>query len=109
MGCNVLTKISTNSYTVLTLKNFLEKIPLETFFERSDKTMGILEKKSVFEKINADWLSELQSSFKKYNKTIHSSIKVSPNQASVNFLRKKYLTFWETKGVKTNLIFNQDS
>ena len=39
-------------------------------------------KKPVFEKRNADWLSELPSVIKKYIKTIHSSTKLSPIQAS---------------------------
>ena len=36
----------------------------------------------MFEKENADWLSELPSVTNKNNNTIHSSIKKTPNQAS---------------------------
>ena len=39
-------------------------------------------KKPVFEKGRADWLSELPSVIKQYNNTIHSSIKMTPVQAS---------------------------
>ena len=36
----------------------------------------------MFEKRNADWLSELPIIIKQYKKTIHSSTKMTPNQAS---------------------------
>ena len=36
----------------------------------------------MFEKGNADWLSELPSVIKKYNNSIHSSTKMTPIQAS---------------------------
>ena len=36
----------------------------------------------MFEKGNADWLSELPSVIKQYNNTIHHSTKMTPNQAS---------------------------
>ena len=36
----------------------------------------------MFEKGNADWLTELPSVTKKYNNTSHSPIKMTPNQAS---------------------------
>ena len=52
------------------------------FAERFNKTIRNLLKKPVFEKGRADWLSELPSVVKKYNNTIHSSIKMTPNQAS---------------------------
>ena len=39
-------------------------------------------KKPVFAKENADWTSELSSVMKKYNNTIHNSIKMTPIQAS---------------------------
>ena len=45
-------------------------------------------KKPVFEKGNADWLSELPSVVEKYNNTIHSSIKMTPNQASKKLNQK---------------------
>ena len=50
--------------------------------ERVIRTIRSLLKKPVFEKGRADWLSELPSVVEKYNNTIHSSIKMTPNQAS---------------------------
>ena len=52
------------------------------FAERFNRTIRNLLKKPVFEKGNADWLSELPSVIKQYNNTIHSSIKMAPIQAS---------------------------
>ena len=52
------------------------------FAERFNKTIRNLLKKPVFEKGNADWLSELPSVIKQYNNTIHHSIKMTPIQAS---------------------------
>ena len=46
------------------------------------RTLRNLLKKPVFEKGNADWLSELPSVIKKNNNTTHSSIKRPPLQAS---------------------------
>ena len=57
--------------------------------ERVIKTLRILLKKPVFEKGNADWLSELPSVVKKYNNTIQSSIKITPNQASKKVNKRK--------------------
>ena len=50
--------------------------------ERFNKTMRNLLKKPVFEKGNADFLSELPSVIKQYNNTTHSSTKMTPIQAS---------------------------
>ena len=50
--------------------------------ERVIRTLRNLLKKPVFEKGNADWISELPSVIKKYNNTIHSSTKMTPIQAS---------------------------
>ena len=50
--------------------------------ERVIRTVRSLLKKPVFEKGNADWLSELPPVIKQYNNTIHHSIKMTPNQAS---------------------------
>ena len=52
------------------------------FAERFNKTIRNLLKKPVFEKGNADWLSDLSSVIKKYNNTIHHSTKMTPIQAS---------------------------
>ena len=50
--------------------------------ERVIRTIRNLLKKPVFEKGNADWLSELPSIIKQYNNTIHSSTKMKPIDAS---------------------------
>ena len=50
--------------------------------ERFNRTIRNLIKKSVFEKGRADWLSELPSVIKKYNNTVHHSIKMKPIDAS---------------------------
>ena len=50
--------------------------------ERVIKTVRNLVKKPVFLKGNADWLSELSAVIKKYNNTLHRSIKMTPIQAS---------------------------
>ena len=60
------------------------------FAERFNRTIRNLLKKPVFEKGNADWLSELPSVTKQYNNTIHHSIKMTPNQASKKTNEKVY-------------------
>ena len=50
--------------------------------ERVIRTILNLFKKPVFEKGNADWLSERPSVIKQYKNTIHSSTKMTPIQAS---------------------------
>ena len=59
---------------------FTDKGP--SIAERVDRTTRSFLKKTVFEKGNADWLSELSSVTKKYKNTIHHSIKMTPVQAS---------------------------
>ena len=50
--------------------------------ERVIRTLLKLIKRPVFEKENADWISELPSVIKQYNNTIHSSVEKTPIQAS---------------------------
>ena len=50
--------------------------------ERVIRTVRSLLKKPVFLAGNADWLSELPSVIKKYNNTVHHSIKMKPIDAS---------------------------
>ena len=52
------------------------------FAELFNGTKRNLLNKPVFEKRNADWLSELPSVIKKYNNTMHHSMKMTPVQAS---------------------------
>ena len=56
--------------------------------ERFNRTIRNLLKKPVFLAGKADWLSELPSVFKQYNNTIHSSIKMTPIQASKKLNQK---------------------
>ena len=64
--------------------------------ERVSRTIQNLSKKPVFLAGNADWLSELQSVIKQYNNTIHTSTKITPNQASKKSKKKLCLTISET-------------
>ena len=59
---------------------FTDKGP--SIAERVIRTIRNLLKKPVFEKGNADWISELPSVIKQYNNTIHHSTKMTPIQAS---------------------------
>jgi len=59
---------------------FTDKGP--SIAERVIRTVRNLLKKPVFEKGNADWLSELPPVVKKYNNTIHHSTKMTPILAS---------------------------
>ena len=57
----------------------------------------------MFEKGNASWISELPSVIKKYNNTIHSSIKVTPNQASKKADEKEVCTNLQDRRVRQQL------
>ena len=59
---------------------FTDKGP--SIAERVIRTIRNLLKEPVFEKGNADWISELPSTTKQYSNTIHSSTKMTPNQSS---------------------------
>ena len=59
---------------------FTDKAP--SIAERVIRTIRNLLKKLVFERGNADWLSELPAVIKQYNNSIHQSIKMTPIQAS---------------------------
>ena len=66
---------------------FTDKSP--SVAERVIRTVRNLLKKPVFEKGNADWISELPSVIKQYNKTIHHSTEMTPIQASKNLNEKE--------------------
>ena len=66
---------------------FTDKDPSKA--ERVIRTIRNLLKKPVFIAGNADWLSELSAVVNKYNNTIHSSIEVTPNQASIKSNERK--------------------
>ena len=50
--------------------------------ERVIRTIRSLLKKPVFEERHAEWLNEILSVIEQYNITIHSSVKMTPVQAS---------------------------
>ena len=56
----------------------------------------------MFEQGNADWLSELTSVVKKYNISIHLTIKMTPIQASKNQKKKKSFQISKTIEKLTN-------
>ena len=70
--------------------------------ERVIRTLRNLLKKPVFEKGKADWLSELPSVVKKYNNTIHHSIKMTPVQASKKSNEKIFYSNLQDKRKKLN-------
>ena len=68
--------------------------------ERVIRTLRNLLKKPVFEKGNADWISELPSINKQYNNTIHHSIKMTPVQASKKVNEKEVFSNLKDRRVK---------
>ena len=57
-------------------------------------------KKTVFEKGNAEWLSELPSVINKFIDTIHHSIKMTPAQASKKANEELVFTNLQDRRVK---------
>ena len=92
-------------------QKFLNSENIHHYSRFTDKSLSIAErvigtirkliKKPIFEKGNADWLSELPSVIKQYNYTIHSSIKMTPNQASKKINEKEvYSNFQDDREVR---------
>ena len=79
---------------------FTDKGP--SIAERVIRTLRNLLKKPVFEKGNADWVSELPSVVKKYNNTIHHSTKLTPIQASKTSNEKLVYSNLQDKRRKLN-------
>ena len=73
--------------------------------ERVIRTIRNLLKKPVFEKGNANWISELPSVVKKYNNTIHHSIKMTPIQASKKSNEKLVYSNLQDRRVKRQAKF----
>ena len=98
-------------------QNFLKTKNIQHYSRFTDKNSSIAErvirtiknliKKPVFEKGNADWLSELPSVVKKYNNTIHSSTKKTPNQASKKSNEKEVYSNLQDKRRKLNPKYKQ--
>ena len=82
---------------------FTDKGP--SIVERGIRTIRNLLKKPVFLAGNADWLKELSSIIEKYNNTIHSSIKRTPNQASKKSKEKLVYSNLQDKRKILNYIF----
>ena len=82
---------------------FTDKGP--SIVERVIRTVRNLLKKPVFEKGNADWLSELPSVIKHYNNSIHHSIKMTPVQASKTSKERKVYSNLQDRRVKRQPIF----
>ena len=53
------------------------------FAERFNRTIRDLIKRPVFEKCDSNWIDRLQTLTKQYNNRVHSSTKLSPNDASL--------------------------
>ena len=94
-----------------TFQNFLGSKNIRHYSRFTDKGPSIAErvikrtlcnllKKPVFLAGNADWLSELPSVIKKYNNTIHHSIKMTPNQASKKLNEKEVYSNLQDTRVK---------
>ena len=92
---NFLKSKNINHYSIYTDKG-------SSIAERVFRTVRSLLKNSVFEKGNADWLSELPSVIKQYNNTIHHSTKVTPNQASKKSNEKEVYSNLQDKRSKLN-------
>ena len=65
---------------------FTDKGPSKA--ERFFRTICSLLKKPIFIAGKASWINELASVFKQYNNTIHGSIKMTPIEASKNYIKK---------------------
>ena len=79
-GAEFCNSIFLKSKNIQHYSKYTDKSP--SIAERVIRTIRNLLKKKVFEKGNADWLSELSSITKKYNNTIHTSTKLKPINAS---------------------------
>ena len=97
-------------------QNFLKGKNIQQYSRFTDKGSSIAErvirsirtlmKKSVFEKGNADWVSELPSVVKKYNNTFHNSTKMTSVQASKKSKEKEIYSNLQDRGVKQQQKFN---
>ena len=68
--------------------------------------MRNLLKKPLFLTGDADWSSELPSVIKQYKRTIHHSIKMTPNQASKKSNEKKSIPIFKIEESDRNQILN---
>ena len=92
------------SKSIKHFSRFTDKGP--SIAERVIRTLRNLLKKPVFEKGKADWVNELSSVIKKYNITIHSSVKMTPIQASKKSNEKLVYSSLQDRRVKQQAKFN---
>ena len=78
--CNSVFQIFSKVKNIQHYSRFTDRGP--SIAERVIRTLRSSLKKPVFEKRNANWLSELPFFNKQYNNTIQSSVKKTPLQAS---------------------------
>ena len=81
--------------TIHHFSKFADKFPSTA--ERVNISLRNFLKKLLYEKGNADWLSELLTVIKQYNNTIHHSIKMTPFQASRKSNEKKSIQILKTR------------
>ena len=79
---------------------FTDKVP--SIADRVIRNLRTLLKKPVFEKGNADWLSELPLVMKKYSNSIHNSIKMTPIQAYKKSNEKKSIPIFKIEELDNN-------
>ena len=83
------------NFTIKFFQNFLKTQNIHHYSRYTDKGQSIAErvnktirnmlKKPIFSKGNSNWIDELSFVTKKYNETIHHSIKMAPIEASKKF------------------------
>ena len=95
---NSIIQNSLKSKNIQHYSRFTDKGP--SIAERVTHTVRILLKKPVFLAGEASWINELASVIKQYNNTIHSSMKVTPNQASQKSNEKKIYSNLQDQRVK---------
>ena len=80
------------------------------FLEMGFRTIRNLFEKKIFERGNADWLSELLAVIKN-TKTIHHSTKMTPIEASMKKMKKHFFSISKTREKmrqSTNFQFEKD-
>ena len=100
-GKEYVNKISNEFLINKNIKQYSRYTDKEAVFaERFNRTIRNLLKKPVFLKGKGDWLSELPSVIKKYNNTIHHSIKMKPIDISQKSNEKLVYTNLQDRRVK---------
>ena len=83
-GSKFVNKPFTNLLNTKKIKRYSRNTALKAVFaERFNRTIRDLLKKPVFEKSDGKWIDVLPTITKQYNNRIHSSIKLTPIEASL--------------------------